>query len=70
MTTMYQCKLQQGNKFTTGYIEERGARLNVSVEIPELGGLWQVIEVGTSIDSATLQKKQVADRKQREASDI
>ena len=67
---MYQCKLEQGNVNSVGYIEERGAKIGASVEIPELGGFWKVTEVGNAIEKSKLQDKQVADRKQREASDI
>lgn len=62
MTMMYQCHLQQGNTTTIGYIEERGAKKNAQVEIPELGGFWKVTQVGMGMNKKALQQKQVNDR--------
>ena len=42
------CNLAQGNARTNGWIEERGARDGVKVEIKELGGFWDVLSVGTT----------------------
>lgn len=57
------CGLAQENQRTTGWIEERGAKLGARVEIEELGGLWEVTSVGSAVMSNTeLREKQRADR--------
>lgn len=48
VTYFRQCGLAQGAQAIVGWIEERGAKLGASVEIPELGGFWKVTGVGTS----------------------
>jgi hypothetical protein len=40
-----QCKLKQGTANQQAWIEERGAKQGASVEVPELGGFWEVIHV-------------------------
>jgi hypothetical protein len=44
-----QCGLAQGNRAVVGWIEERGAILGAKVEVEELGGLWEVTGVGTTV---------------------
>jgi hypothetical protein len=61
---VYQCRLQQGATATIGWIEQRGAKLGVRVELPECGGLWTVTAVyEPSFDAAALREKQRRDRK-------
>lgn len=45
------CGLSQGQARSQGWIEERGARVGVSVEIEELGGFWEVTGVGDMVRS-------------------
>jgi hypothetical protein len=60
----FQCRLQQNNAMTVGWIEERGARIGALVEIPELGGLWRVTTVcPRPLDASWLREKQRVDRK-------
>jgi hypothetical protein len=67
----YQCRFSQGEYGTIGWIEERGAVLGHSVELPELGGFWIVEEVwGPPMPWEELFHKQAMDRDQRKASDI
>ena len=47
------CGLSQGNARAQGWIEERGARVGVRVEIEELGGLWDVTGVGDTVRTKT-----------------
>lgn len=69
---MYQCLLERDDESTTGWIEERAAKVGASVEVKEYDNeFWTVRKVyQPPMDQAMLQRKQVADRKQREASDI
>lgn len=63
-TRFYQCRLQQGDAMTVGWIEEHGARLGARVEIPELGGFWRVANVcPIPVPQAWLKEKQRHDRK-------
>ena len=41
----YQCLLRQGDMRAVAWIEERGARAGVRVEIKGEDGLWDVVEV-------------------------
>jgi hypothetical protein len=41
-----QCGLTQNGSRVIGWIEERGAKVGARVEIDELGGLWEVTNVG------------------------
>ena len=60
----YQCRLQQGNAHTVGWIDERGAKTGVLVEIPELGGQWRVVTVSPiPVPDTWLREKQRHDRK-------
>jgi hypothetical protein len=49
MKNFRMCGLHQGAQKVVGWIEERGAKLNAMVEIPELGGLWKVVGVGETL---------------------
>lgn len=46
-----QCGLAQDRSRVVGWIEERGAKLGARVEIEELGGFWEVIGVGSTLQS-------------------
>jgi len=60
----FQCTLRQGTTTTIGWIEERGARVGVRVDVPELGGLWDVVTVDRhALPAAWLHEKQRKDRK-------
>lgn len=59
-----QCGLAQDNVRTVGWIEERGARVGVRVEIEELGGLWLVTGVGDSVLSKAAVRDQEARARQ------
>src|SRR4051812_15842230 len=41
----YQCHLRRGAETTTGWIEERGARVGATVELLPARALWQVVSV-------------------------
>lgn len=56
-----QCGLAQGESRSIGWIEERGAILGARVEIEELGGLWEVTGVGSSV----LSKAEVREQENR-----
>jgi len=61
----YQCDLSQCSARTTGYIEDRGAKLGAHVEIKEPGfdGLWLVEQVADrGVDASVLREKQRMDR--------
>lgn len=58
MKTYRMCGLLQNNVHTVGWIEDRGTKVGASVEIPELGGFWEVISVGTVTKTA----KEMADK--------
>lgn len=61
---VHQCRLQQDGATVVGWIEARGAKLGVRVEVPDLGGLWRVAAVyQPPLDAAWLRKKQRIDRK-------
>lgn len=63
----HQCKMTRGTEVTVGWIEARGARVGLQVELLELDrpkDFWTVAEVwGAPLDRAALQAKQAADRK-------
>lgn len=70
-----QCRFEQhhGDEVyhTMGWIPERGAKLGAKVELKGEEGLWVVVSAGgPSIPISRLREKQMADRAQREASDI
>ena len=59
----FQCRLSQGTRRTIGWIEERGAKLGASVELPDLGGFWHVTKVSAfGIEAKALREKQSRDR--------
>jgi hypothetical protein len=61
--TYKQCKLSQNGSITTAWIPERGAKVNASVEVPDLGGFWNVLEVySAEMDAATLREHQRLNR--------
>jgi hypothetical protein len=41
---MYQCKLNQDNTYQTAWIEDKGAKVGLYVEVPG-DGFWRVDEV-------------------------
>lgn len=45
MKVYYQCKLRQGETHTTGWIEGRGAKVGLRVELLPDKDLWEVLEV-------------------------
>jgi hypothetical protein len=63
----YQCRLRQGATETVGWIEKRGARKGVSVELLTEkfdSGTWLVVDVyPPGLDGDTLREKQAIDRK-------
>lgn len=68
----YQCKMtrpdiQDSTEVTVGWIEARGAKVGLQVELLELPQpekFWTVAEVwGKPLEKAALQAKQAADRK-------
>lgn len=59
----YQCRLSQGDQRLVGWIEERGAKEGLSVEIKGEPGLWRVARVyEPPLDAAWLHEKQRRDR--------
>lgn len=42
----FQCRLRRGTSVTTGWIERRGAKAGVTVELLPAGELWEVVEAG------------------------
>ncbi len=63
MTIYYQCKLRNGSAETVGWVEERGAKVGVDVELAEDGSFWRVLEVWRpGLDEAALRSKQKNDR--------
>lgn len=67
MTMMYQCELSEvgGTGHTSGWIEERGAKVGLHVEMKDLGGaFYRVDKVSLpAVDSKVLAKKQAMDRR-------
>ena len=58
-----QCRLRQGTTRTVGWIEDRGAKVGNSVELPDLGGFWLVETASNfSFDGKSLREKQARDR--------
>lgn len=55
----FQCRLRRGESTTTGWIEARGAKVGVSVEILPSGEMWNVDEVyGHAIPEDMLKEHQ------------
>jgi hypothetical protein len=44
-TMKSQCLFRQNKYHTTAWIESEAAKLGWFVEIPELGGLWEIVEI-------------------------
>lgn len=42
---MFQCRLRRGDSETTAWIEARGAKVGVSVELLPAREVWDVVEV-------------------------
>lgn len=45
MKQFFQCRLQRGESETTAWIEARGAKVGVTVQLLPVDELWQVVEV-------------------------
>lgn len=45
MKQFHQCRLRRGDSETTGWIEDRGARVGARVELKPSGELWEVTAV-------------------------
>ena len=58
-----QCKLLQDGNIQHAWIPVKGARVGASVEVPDLGGFWEVTDVyGCEIDGVVLKEKQRMNR--------
>lgn len=58
-----QCKLRRGSSFTTGWIEERGAKVGCTVQLLALDQFWEVLEVfGPAIPEKLLREHQRLNR--------
>lgn len=63
MKEYQQCRLTDGTMYTNGWIERRGAKVGSKVEVKDLDGLWEVLEVGSYVMTAEeLSEKQRANR--------
>lgn len=74
MKTYFQCKLRQGDNETTGWIEQRGAKVGARIElkgahfdnvesIADDADFWDVIEVyPNGLSENVLRQKQANDR--------
>ena len=40
-----QCLLRRKERHTTAWVETRATKLGLLVEMPELGGLWEIVEI-------------------------
>lgn len=49
-TKFTQCKLQQDNSFTYGFIPAWAAKVGNRVELVEFGGFWKVITAGEPLE--------------------
>jgi hypothetical protein len=43
--TKSQCLLRRKEHHTTAWVESRATKLGLLVELPELGGLWEIVEI-------------------------
>jgi hypothetical protein len=61
----FQCELHQGTERLVGWIEDRGAKEGLRVEVKTRDGLWRVAKVWEEnpIDAAWLAEKRGRDRK-------
>jgi len=64
----YQCKLKKGNTFTTSWIPEKYAKKGKFIRLKE--DEWEVIHVGSMMDSKKVQQRSTDYRNQRKMSDI
>lgn len=64
MALYFQCKMRRGEHETVGWIEERGARIGLHVELLSLDGkFWEVTEVWRpGLEERALKAKQARDR--------
>lgn len=67
---MAQCKLRCGSKVDTAWIDVAGARTGAVLSFKDVGGLWEVLEVGTLMPAAEVQARSRDYAHQREASDV
>jgi len=65
----YQCELKKGNTFTTSWIPEKYAKKGKFIKLKEDDG-WEVIHVGSMMDSKKVQQRSTDYRNQRKMSDI
>ena len=63
MKEYLQCRLTNGTMYTHGWIEKRGAKVGAKVDVLDLDGLWEVLDVGSySMTSEELSEKERARR--------
>ncbi len=66
MTNFYQCKMRRDREVTIGWIEERGAKVGLQIELLDLNDsprFWTVAEVWQPpLDETLLKVKQCRDR--------
>lgn len=64
--TYFQCRLARGTERTTGWLEARGARQGLRVQLLDMdrpGELWEVVEVyAAPLSKSQLTAKQLRDR--------
>lgn len=65
----YQCKLKKDNTFTHSWIPEKYAKKGKFIKLKEDDG-WEVIHVGSMMDSKKVQQRSTDYRNQRKMSDI
>lgn len=60
----YQCVLEQGTERLIGWIEDRGAKEGLKIEIKGRAGLWRVAKVHPEVarTAAQLAEKRTRDR--------
>ena len=64
-----QCKLKKGNTYQTSWIPDKFAKVGKYIKLKDDDG-WEVVEVGSIMDSKEVQKRISDYRHQRKASDI
>lgn len=63
MKQHFQCRLRKGSEETVGWIEQRGAKVGLHVELKEDGERWEVLEVyQPGLSSGAVFEKQVNNR--------
>jgi len=65
----YQCKLKKGNSYQVSWIPEKYAKIGKYLKIKENNG-WEVIEIGSKMDSEEVNKRSMDYKNQRKVSDI